>query len=221
MSSDAFTRINCADEDAWLVERSKGIGGSDASAIIGQNPYKTNEALWLEKTGQLETEDISDNPFIKYGKAAESSLRQLFKLDFPEFKVYYRKNQLLRNKWLPWMQASLDGELTDKDGRKGVLEIKTTEILRSMQREKWKGRIPTNYLAQCMHYLLVTGYEFVILKAQLKTVYENNDVRIQVNHYRIERSDHAEDLEYLLKSEIKFWKQVEAKERPSLLLPEI
>ena len=53
------------------------------------------------------------------------------------------------------MQASLDGELVDQDGRKGILEIKTTNILQSMQYEKWKDRIPDNYYIQVLHYLLL------------------------------------------------------------------
>ena len=29
------------DEKAWLKGRLNGIGGSDASAVVGKNPYKT------------------------------------------------------------------------------------------------------------------------------------------------------------------------------------
>ena len=43
---------------------------------------------------------------------------------------------MIRNEKYPWAHASLDGELTDQDSRKGILEIKTTNILQSMQREK-------------------------------------------------------------------------------------
>ena len=44
----------------WLEERKAGIGASDAAAIIGMNPWKTNIQLWQEKTGEVEPEDISD-----------------------------------------------------------------------------------------------------------------------------------------------------------------
>ena len=39
------------DEKAWLKGRLNGIGGSDASAVVGKNPYKTNIELFEEKTG--------------------------------------------------------------------------------------------------------------------------------------------------------------------------
>ena len=40
----------------WLEERKKGIGGSDAAAIIGANPYKDNIKLWEEKARRKEPE---------------------------------------------------------------------------------------------------------------------------------------------------------------------
>ena len=29
------------ERDAWLQERTKGIGGSDVATVLGLNPYKT------------------------------------------------------------------------------------------------------------------------------------------------------------------------------------
>ena len=55
------------DEEEWLNGRMNGIGGSDAAAIVGMNPYKTNIELFEEKTGRSIPEDISDNK-IKFGK---------------------------------------------------------------------------------------------------------------------------------------------------------
>ena len=36
--------------EQWLEERKKGIGGSDVACILGMSPYKTNVALWEEKS---------------------------------------------------------------------------------------------------------------------------------------------------------------------------
>ena len=114
----------------------------------------------------------------------------------------------------------LDGELTDENGRKGILEIKTTNIAQGMQYEKWNGGIPDNYYIQVLHYLIVTGYEFVVSRAHLRSCW-GGELRTQVRDYPIERSETEDDLQYLLKEEVKFWKQVESRERPALLLPEI
>lgn len=205
--------------DEWLLNRS-GIGGSDASAILGLNPYKSNTELWEEKTGRRMPEDISYKDYVQYGHDAEPLLRELFSLDYPEYKVEYYDNNMILNEKYPWAHASLDGELVDQDGRRGILEIKTTNILQSMQREKWKEQIPDNYYIQVLHYLLVTEYDFVVLKAQLKSVWQG-EVRLQTKHYFIERTDVEQDIELLKKEEERFWKLVETGKHPALILPEI
>ena len=58
---------------AWLEARSHYIGGSDAAAVLGLNPYKSNLELWQEKTGLVVPEDISEKPYVKYGHAAEAA----------------------------------------------------------------------------------------------------------------------------------------------------
>lgn len=207
--------------EEWLKGRGHTIGGSDASAIVGMNPYRTNEQLWLEKTGQAVPEDISDKPYVKYGQEAEPLLRELFKLDFPQYQVFYEENNLFLNDKYPWGHYSADGWLIEKEtGRKGILEIKTTEILQSMQKEKWNNRVPDNYYIQCLHGLLIMEADFVILKAQLKTVFEGVPY-LQVKHYPIERADVESDLEYLAKEEARFAWHMDNKTKPNLILPRL
>jgi len=205
--------------EEWLKSRGK-IGGSDSSSIVGMNPYMTNVGLWEIKTGLAVQEDISDKPYVKYGTEAEAHLRELFKLDFPEYKVEYIENNIWHNDKFPFAHASLDGWLTDSEGRKGILEIKTSNIVQSMQKEKWKDKIPDNYYIQVLHYLMVTEFDFVVLKAQLKSEFKG-EVYIQTKHYKIERSEVEEDIEFLKKDERKFWKAVQDKKKPDLVLPNI
>ena len=203
----------------WLANRNR-IGGSDASAIVGMNPYMSNVDLWEIKTGLKAQKDISDEPYVKYGTEAEKYLRRLFKLDFPEYELKYYENNIWTNTNYPFGHASLDGWLVDQDGRLGVWECKTTNILQSQQKEKWNQRIPDNYYIQILHYLMVTGFEFAILKAQLKSEFDGN-VYLQTKHYKIERADVEEDIKYLADAEAKFWDQVQKKTRPALILPGI
>lgn len=207
--------------EEWLSARKNFIGGSDASAVLGLNPYKTNLELWQEKTGLIVPEDISEKPYVKYGHAAESHLRDLFALDFPEYEVFYEENNLWLNDKFPFAHASLDGWLKDQDGRLGVLEIKTTNILQSMMKEKWNQRIPDNYFVQVLHYMMVMEADFAVLKAQLKYEYSGGDIMLQTRHYKIERSEVLEDIQILQSSEREFWKAVQNKKKPALLLPEI
>lgn len=207
-------------EKQWLKGRMNGIGGSDASAVVGLNPYKSNIDLFEEKIGRRVPEDISDKPCVIYGKKAEEYIRELFKLDYPEYQVSHHEYYILQSLEYPFMQASLDGELVDQNGRRGILEIKTTNILQSMQYEKWKDRVPDNYYIQVLHYLLVTGWQFVVLRAHLNTEW-GGEKRTTVKHYFIERSDVEADLKMLLEEEKKFWGYVESGRKPPLILPEI
>lgn len=214
------TMQQLASREEWLKKRRSYIGGSDASAVVGLNPYKTNIELWLEKTGQSQPDDISDNPLVKYGHDAEVHLRELFKLDFPEYAVWYVENNIWLNDKYPFGHASLDGWLYDAEGRLGILEIKTTSILQSMQKEKWKGRIPDNYYIQVLHYMLIMEAEFAILKAQLKYDYDG-EIKLVTQHYYIDRKEVADDIEFLKEAEIKFSQNVKQGKRPALILPAI
>ena len=216
----AIHRMMFDSKEEWLRHRTR-IGGSDAAAVLGMNPWKNNVQLWLEKTGRAVAPDISDKDVVKYGVAAEPLLRNLFEIDFPEYKVEYFGDNMVLNDDIPFAAASLDGELTEKaTGRKGILEIKTTNILRSMQKEKWDHRIPNNYYVQLLHYFMVTEFDFAVLKAQLKSEFKG-EIYLQTKHYKIERSDVQDDINYLKKAERKFWEHVKADKEPALILPEL
>lgn len=205
--------------EEWLEERKNGIGGSDASSILGMNPYRTNVQLWKEKTGRVVAEDISNKSYVKYGTEAETYLRELFKLDNPQYDVKNEENTIIKHPQYNFLFASLDGQLTNKEtGERGILEIKTTNILQSMQKEKWNNKIPDNYYIQVLHYLMVTGYKFVVLVAQLKF----NDGYKQTKTYYIKREDIEEEIKYLQEKEIEFWYKYILKDKePGLILPNI
>lgn len=206
--------------EEWLKNRFNGIGGSEISAVVGRNPYLDNVTLWEYKTGKETPEDISDKPYVKYGTNAEYHLRELFKLDYPQYKVDYTENNSFKNDKYPWALASCDGWLTDEKGRLGILEIKTTEILQSMQKEKWNKQIPMNYYCQVLFYMAVLEADFAVLKAQLKTEFDGQ-IYLQTKHYHIERSDVQDDIDYLMKKGSEFWQFVKADKKPPLVLPEI
>ena len=199
----------------WLEQRKKGIGASEAGIILGLSPYKTNVDLWREKVGLIEAEDISDKPQVKYGNDAEPLLRALFTIDNPQFTVSYTEFKIFWSDKHPFLFATLDGELFDDD-RNGVLEIKTTEIKNSNQWAAWDGRIPDHYYAQVCHQLIATGYDFSVLKAQIK-----HKGGITTRQYHFEADNLIDDMAYLLEAEKRFWQYVEQKKEPPRALPQI
>ena len=209
-----------ASREEWLQARNNRIGGSDAAAIIGLNPYMSNVELWEIKTGRRQQEDISQKSYVKYGTKAEKYLRELFKLDHPEYLVLYQENNMFFNDAYPWAHASLDGWLGSENGFRGIWECKTTNILNSQQKEKWDNRIPDNYYCQLLHYFMVTEYKFAVLKAQLKYDY-GDDVMCVTKEYRIERTEVEQDIRYLAEKEKEFWECVKEDRKPALILPRI
>lgn len=213
-----LTHFDTAEE--WLKAR-KAIGGSDAAALVGLNPYKTNIDLWREKTGRQKAPDISKEPFVKFGHDAEPHLRDMFALDFPQYEVRYVENNMYLNDKYPFAHASLDGWMRERDtGRKGILEIKTTNILQSMQKEKWNDKIPDNYYCQVLWYLMVTEFDFAILKARLRSEWKG-ETRIIIKHYMIERSEVQEDINELEAAGWKMWKAIQEDREPNMILPAI
>lgn len=209
----------CKNHESWLKNRHKYIGGSDVACILGMNPWKTNRQLYDEKKGLVEPPDLSDNALVQYGTQAEEHIRALFALDHPDLKVEYIPNNSWRNTDYPFAAASLDAWTTDKDGRKGILEIKTATITNATQSAKWKDEhIPDNYFCQVVFYLGVTGFDFVDLRANLKYEFPDSPLKIIVKDFHIERAEVEDDIAIVMKAASEFAEQLKNNTPPSLVL---
>ena len=207
--------------EEWLKARTQGIGGSDAGCIVGANPWKSARQLWKEKTGVDKPDDISDKPAVKFGKEAEQHLRALFLLTYPQYICEYHEFRMYANDRLPFIFATLDGELTDQDGRRGILEIKTTTIQQAKQWFEWDDCIPQHYYIQILHQLLACDWaEYVELFAHIR-YQKGEEIRAALRKFRIERQDVEQDLQILEEREIVFYKQWQDDAEPSYTLPEI
>lgn len=137
------------DHDKWLATRNLGIGGSDAGIIMGSNPWKSPYQLWLEKTGQVEPEDISQKDSVYWGTVLEPLVAKRFS-ELTGKKV--ERCGTLQNNEAPWMLANIDRLVL---GESAGLEIKTTNAFRSGE---WDGdKLPDSYYWQCQHYMMCTG----------------------------------------------------------------
>ena len=206
--------------EEWLKCRCRGIGGSDAGAVLGVNKYKTNVDLWAEKTHKKPHPEIKNNSAVEYGKNAEKLIRELYKLDYPENTVEYHEYRMYANDEHNFIYATLDGEIVRPDGTKGILEIKTCTIQNPGQWKEWENRIPDSYYAQILHQLSATGWDFAILRAYIR-YFKGGELKTIIRDYEIARSAVTDDIETLTAKEIAFWKHVEDKTEPALILPEI
>lgn len=203
---------------SWLAERGKTIGGSEAAAVVGLNPYQTNVDLWRIKTG-VETHEEISNDAILYGRKAEEHIRELFKLDHPELDVWFEGNNLFVNPKYPYAHASVDALAIGNDYR-GVIEFKTATILSPSQKLKWHDKIPDNYFCQILHYMAVLDADFAILRARLRWLRDESVFTVE-KEYRFDRNDYQEDIEFLMECEKEFYQHVLEGTEPALILPQI
>lgn len=223
-SSGAVTGWQLSSRSEWLAERGKRIGASDAGALMGRNPWKTNVDLWLEKTGRLIPPDISEKPAVKYGTEAEAPIRSLFAVFHKyDLAVFYQPNNIFVNEDYPFAAASLDGWIIEPDGegafkRRGSLEIKTCEIQNSGQWAEWDGKIPEHYYCQALWQMMVTGWDFAILRAELR-YRKGDDTYFSTRDYFIPRDD--AEIAQLAEAGKKFAEAVKNDIQPALILPEI
>ena len=159
------------------------------------------------------------NPQAEYGYSAEKHIAALFALDYPEYVLTTAKDAVYKN---DFMLASLDGKLIEKStGRFGGLEIKTAELYKKHDFDKWNNRIPDNYYAQILHYFLITDWDFFVVCARIKSKCVDGKIISTTYTYFYERKDLKDDLDYLLKKETEFWKCVTENRRPNLILPSL
>jgi putative phage-type endonuclease len=190
-------RISTKDmsHEVWLEERKKAIGGSDASSIIGLNPWSSPYTVWADKLGKIPPKE--DNEAMRLGRDLEDYVAQRF--CEKTGKKVRRENAILYNSDYPFAHANVDRLIVGEDAG---LECKTTSVL-NLSRFK-NGAFPDNYYVQCVHYLMVTGckkwYLAVLVLGQEFMVFE------------IERDE--EEIAALAKSEAEFWEYVRTKTPP-------
>lgn len=190
-SNNEFEFIKLNSREEWLKARETRIGGSEASSLIGINKYQSLRDLWRKKKKGI-TEEI-DNEAIRYGNALEPILREMFRAKHPSMDVQYVENAILYSKKYDYMSYSPDSLIWD-GARAGILEIKTSFIRNSEMLRNWDNKIPDNYFVQVLWGLIVTGYEFVDLIAELRFMDGNASIR----QYHIERKEVLDDIEYII-----------------------
>lgn len=137
--------------DEWLLDRRRGIGGSDVATILGLNKWKSAYQLWLEKTGQVELDHTDSEPAY-WGNVLEEVVAKEFQ-ERTGLKVR-RRNQVFEHPLHPFLRANIDRDVV---GEKAVLECKTANQFLA---NEWEGEeIPLSYLCQVQHYMNVMNYD--------------------------------------------------------------
>jgi putative phage-type endonuclease len=150
-----INEIAYASREEWINLRRQYIGGSDAGAVVGLNPYKSAYTLWAEKTGKVP--EFEGNLTTEVGSYLEDFVAKLFERE--TCKKVRRKNRMIVNAQYPFACADVDRVVV---GENAILECKTTNSYPAMKKFK-NGEYPESWYCQMTHYLAVGGYDRVYL----------------------------------------------------------
>jgi putative phage-type endonuclease len=131
------------------TRRRDKIGGSDAAAACGVDPYRSRVMLWAEKTGRVTR---AETEAMRWGKLLEPVV--FAELERQGFDVMPAPDVEWAQDGLPWLVGHPDG-FVDLDGQRCVLEIKTSNVFAGHDWTSDAGA-PLSYLVQVHHYMAVT-----------------------------------------------------------------
>ena len=198
MCKVVIAKTNEISQAEWLALRQRGIGGSEAAAVCGFNRYCSPLEVFLRKTGRKDTE--ADNEAMYFGRILEPILREEFS------KRTGLKVQtcpfMFASKEYPFMIANIDGVVTEKDGTKALLEIKTTNSFTTAK--DLEDGLPIEWYFQVQHYMAVTDLK----KAYVAVLIGGNKFQYQ----EVDRDE--ETIENMIALQIHFWNEYVVKDIP-------
>lgn len=206
MVRDDAARAGRGDADVTTLAP---IGGSEAAAACGLDPFKSRVRLYLEKRGEIDQGEERES--AKWGNllqpviAEEVARRGYVTMPAPADGITSTD--------YPHLIAHPDGfcvnippkdrpDLTDHVSR-GVLEIKTAGL---WQNHLWlDGETPAAYVIQVHHYMHLTGLEWALVAALIGG--QRLELRV------IERDERL--IEVMLQLEEEFWRMANEGEMPA------
>jgi putative phage-type endonuclease len=147
--------------DEQLATRRTGITGTDSAAIMGKSPWKGRQSVWLDKLHPELAKKV-DNNAVYWGSKLEATVIDEYARLF-DVKVEKPKESMFHPEF-DWILGSVDGICRPIDKKTAtseyLLEAKTTG---QFHKDNWgpsgSNLVPIHYLYQCMHYMIVTGYQ--------------------------------------------------------------
>jgi predicted phage-related endonuclease len=176
-------------------DRRTFIGGSDARIIMGDDEAKLTR-LWLEKRGETDSEDLSENLVVQLGSATEDLNRRWYERNTGHVVKDVQKQ--VQHPVHKWMAATLDGRVEPIGA---VFEAKF--MLPWAFSEEAAAE---KHMAQLQHNMWVTASRTAVLSI------------ITGGGQWLELTIHADPLyqHLLLTAEKKFWRCVQNGETPRL-----
>ena len=148
-----------------LVFRKKGIGGSDVAAILGLSDYRDVIDIYKDKTSE-EVVEREETEKMHWGNVLEAPIAEEYAKQTGN-KIYTFKELFkmvsgrdpgpvdlaFKHPEHEFLMGNVDRFYETPDGRRGILEIKTTS---KHYMSGWKYDLPLEYYCQVQHYMYIT-----------------------------------------------------------------
>ena len=196
----------------FVADRKKGIGGSDAAAVLGLSPWKTPLQLYLEKRGELE--DTRQTVAMEWGTLIEPAIVEMYRrragvnvITGEATKPYVEASLV------PFMRCNVDGIIVPEDHAPDeILEAKLAG-----NDEDWgepgTDQVPSYYVPQAQHMLAVSGFA----RVKFAVLFARFGLR-ELQTYTVPRDQELIDM--LVDQEREFWQRVVDGNPPDPTTPE-
>ncbi len=152
--------ITFEDEKEWLEWRKSGVTATDITILMGHNTHNTPLDLFLEKTGQVEHENLDDNPIVRFGKLFEKILEQMF-TEETGIAVLASQQCYQQGRYL----ATLDCVLEN-----AILELKTTNKDITQMSMLWYGQVQWQMFVAGCHKAYLYAYNRSTCRTHLHVI---------------------------------------------------
>ena len=212
LSKVEYESVLFMQDDKWREGRKHSIGASDAAAVMGISPWKTEAQLWDEKANGKML-DFHNSDTVR-GHRSENHILELYGIETGR-KIFSGERIMLMSNHNPFMSCTLDGiDFTDENNPI-IIEVKSVKFSHG----EWSDdKIPDYYFTQLLHQLAVTGWNEAILLVRFtrNEGWESASERL----YHVKREDVQDQIDKLVRKERKFWYEyVVNKKRPPCRMP--
>lgn len=181
--------------EGWLELRKSSIGGSEAGALVGMNPYSSAITVYAQKKGLVK--DVQTSEAMRLGTDLEAYVAQRY-MEQTGNKVRVDNFMYMSDDY-DFITANIDRQIT---GQNGGVECKVMGSGASKYNFE-AGEIPEQYYCQCQHYCYVMGWDFVDLAVLV--------LQRGIEVVRIVRNE--DFIRTLIKAEVDFWENNILKEQ--------
>ena len=156
-----YTIVRPKDRAAWLEERKKGIGSSDAGTIMGVSPFMTPEKLWRLKKGLIPPKEETE--YMRNGHYLELAVTEYFAATTNSVIDYSTEGDWLAvNNERPYLRVSPD-RLFWPQGAERTPENRLILELKSTYKLIDPDELPLYWVCQVQYQMGVMGIKYAAI----------------------------------------------------------